>query len=219
MAQRPVFVVKEKYPFYHTYTLNFTYHSGFSLSQVQKNIMALHEEFGKTVLARNGMKINEVSSKSLDPEMKKLSAFKLMKFVPSLNKSVPLECAFQAGKVFIKGGPYLDLLEVSPKAAKKDERLKTSGKIIGFEFEGVRYPTEPKTIFYDWLYLNACLENPDISKALLEYDAFTDIVFNPEKSLNCQARSSAIFVSLSRLGLLDKVKDFEEFRNLMENGL
>lgn len=33
---------------------------------------------------------------------------------------------------------------------------------------------------------------------------FTDIEFNPKKSLNCQARSAAIFVSLERSGLLQQ---------------
>lgn len=198
------------------YSLNFTYSSGFSKSQKQKNIAALHAEFAKTVYGREGKKIAEISSKSLDPDTAKLSAFSLMKYVPSLTKSVPLECVFQAGKVFSNGGPYSDLLEVSARAAKKDERLKTSGRLIAFEFEGVRYPLEPKTIFYDWLYLNACLENPKISDYILDYDAFTDIEFNPGKSVNCQARSCAIYVSLHRLGMTDRIRDFEEFRKLFE---
>lgn len=217
MAQRPVFIAKDSKPYYHTYSLTFSYSSGFSKSQKQKNIMALHEEFGKTILGRKGMKIAEISSKSLDPETVKLSAFRLPKFVPSLNRSVPLECVFQAGKVFSGGGPYTDLLEAKPAAAKKDERLRTSGRLIAFEFEGVRYPLEPKTIFYDWLYLNACLENPDVSNYILDYDAFTDIEFNPEKSLNCQARSCALYVSLYRQGLTDKIKNFEDFKSLIES--
>lgn len=37
----------------------------------------------------------------------------------------------------------------------------------------------------------------------MKYDGFTDIEFNPEKSINCQARAAALFVSLSRRGLLE----------------
>ena len=218
MAQRPVFIVKEKHPFYHLYSLTFTYNSGFSKAQKQKNIVSLHSEFGKTVLGREGKKIAEISSKSLDPETVKLSAFKLQKFVPSLNKSVPVECVFQAGKVFSNGGLYLDLLEAAPAKAKKDERLRNSGRLIAFEFEGVRYPLEPKTIFYDWIYMNACLENPEISDYLLQFDAFTDIEFNPEKSINCQARSCAIYVALHRMGLTDRIRDFESYKSLIESG-
>ena len=118
MAQRPVFSVALRAPYSLIYRLNFTFNSGFSNAQKQKNIAALHEEFGKTVPGKEGKKITEISSKSTDPETVKLSAFKLMKYVPSLGKSVPVECVYQAGKVFAKGGPYTDLLEASPKDAK-----------------------------------------------------------------------------------------------------
>lgn len=50
-----------------------------------------------------------------------------------------VESAFQAGKIFEKGGPYIDLLGVSSKIAKRDERLKNSGRIIAFEFDGKRF--------------------------------------------------------------------------------
>ena len=59
--------------------------------------------------------------------------------------------------------------------------------------------------------INALLENQELAETALRYDAFTDIEFNPEKSLNCQAQAAAIFVSLSRQGLIEKAKDFEEF--------
>lgn len=38
---------------------------------------------------------------------------------------------------------------------------------------------------------------------ILSYSAFTDIEFNPEKSINCQAYSVALFVSLHKQNLLD----------------
>ena len=37
----------------------------------------------------------------------------------------------------------------------------------------------------------------------MEYDAFTDIAFNPQKSINCQAEAAAVYVSLKRQGLLE----------------
>lgn len=216
MAQRPVFIVALKAPYSHLYTLNFTYSSGLSKAQKQKNITALHEEFGKTLLGKQGKKIAEISSKSLDPETVRLSAFRLNKYVPSLGRSVPVECVYQAGKVFVNGGPYTDLLEVSPRAAKKDERLKTSGRLTGFMFEGEEFPLEPGSIFYDWLYCNALLENPEASEYILDYDAFTDIEFNPQNGRACQARTCAVYVSLHRLGLTDRIRDFAEFRKLFE---
>lgn len=144
-----------------------------------------------------------------------LSAFYLLKFVPSLGKSVPVENVFQAGKVFVNGGPFTDLLHVSPKEAKRDERLRSSGRLISFRFEGQDFPLLPQTAFYDYLYLNALLENEKLAKIALEYDAFTDVEFNPDKSINCQAKAAATFVSLSRMGLVERVKEVEEFIDLI----
>ena len=39
---------------------------------------------------------------------------------------------------------------------------------------------------------------------MLAYEAFTDIEFNPDKSINCQARAAALYVSLRREGVLEK---------------
>ena len=130
---------------------------------------------------------------------------------------MPVENVFQSGKVFREGGPYPDLLEVSPKAAKRDERLRTSGPLTGFRYEGVDFPLLPQTAFYDFLYINALLEHEEPAKVVLEYDAFTDVEFNPEKSLNCQAASAAMFVSLHRLGMLDSAADPEKFLALYRN--
>lgn len=46
---------------------------------------------------------------------------------------------------------------------------------------------------------------------LSTYTAFTDMA---TASLNSQARSCAIFVSLFKLGLLDRIKDFENYCQL-----
>jgi type I restriction enzyme M protein len=127
-----------------------------------------------------------------------------------------VECVYQGSKVFANGGPYTDLYEKSAKAAKKDERLKNSGELIAFEFEGVRYPIRPRTIFYDYIYINALRENPEQANALMKFDGFTDIEFNPKTGVSCQARAAARFVSLSRMGLLNGVEDFAVFRGLID---
>jgi type I restriction enzyme M protein len=44
----------------------------------------------------------------------------------------------------------------------------------------------------------------------MEYDSFTDIEFNPEKSINCQAKSCALFVSLHREGYLTQALNSPE---------
>ena len=38
---------------------------------------------------------------------------------------------------------------------------------------------------------------------LYGYAGFTDIEFNPRRSINCQARSAALFLSLMKRGALD----------------
>ena len=77
-------------------------------------------------------------------------------------------------------------------------------------------PLIPKTAFYNWLYINALLENPELAQKVLEYDAFTDIEFNPGKSLNCQAEAAALFVALNRQGLIDQCADFGRFVEIIK---
>ena len=58
--------------------------------------------------------------------------------------------------------------------------------------------------------------NPKLADALMEYDAFTDIAFNPEKSLNCQAEAAAIYVSLRKRNLLEEaLKSKESFIDIV----
>lgn len=132
------------------------------------------------------------------------------------DKTFSVESAFQSSKVFEHGGPYKDLLLVSSRQAKKDDRLKNSGKLIAFQIDGKTFSTEPKTYFYNWLYINALHLHDDLSEKVLYYDAFTDIEFNPQKSINCQAEAVAIYVSLHRQGLLkDALKGKDEFLEIV----
>jgi hypothetical protein len=104
--------------------------------------------------------------------------------------------------MFERGGPFRDLLKGTSMQAKQDLRLKDSGPLIGFMFEGVRWPLNPTPNFYDYLYIRGLMKSP-LAEKLAEYEAFTDIAFsqttleqNTKKSFNCQARSAAIYVSL-----------------------
>ena len=194
MAIRYVYVPDLKSNYIKLIPVEFKWNGGFSLTQKQKNIQSLHNAF-KQIDGNQNKKILEVSSKSPEDLGKKLSAFNLLKYVPSLDKKLPVECCFQSGKIFENGGPFLDLLSAEPAKAKKDPRLFHSGKLIAFQFENHIFPLEPKTRFYDYLYISALKENKDLANLLLTYDGFTDIEFNPARSINCQARSCALFVS------------------------
>ena len=116
-----------------------------------------------------------------------------------------VECTYQGSKVFEDSGPYHDLYYGSSREAKTDDRLRNSGELIAFNFCGEDFPTEPKTAFYDWLYITALSQRKtDIIRELEAFQGFSDIVFNPNRSINCQARAAALFVSLSKNGLVDE---------------
>ena len=88
--------------------------------------------------------------------------------------------------------------------------------MTGFVLNGISFSLTPKTFFYDWLYINALLEKETLAVELTQFDAFTDIEFNPNKSINCQARSAAIFVSLSKTGFMEKaLSSPEQFKQIV----
>ncbi len=170
-------------------TISFTWFSGFSKSQKQKSIKSFHEAIFKATGFR---RILEISSNSENPLGVEMSAFNLKtSFGP---KQASVECFYQASKVFENGGPFLDLIDKSSLDAKTDLRLKENGRLQYFLFEGEKWGLNEG--FYDWLYMNALLENEQIRNQLLAYECFTDIAFNPKKSFNCQAYSTAVFMSL-----------------------
>ena len=203
MANRPVFLASDKEGiFFEEKNVEFEWFAGMATSQKQKSINSLH----KAAQLEGISDILEVSTKSEEVLGNQLSAFNLT-YTTSKGKVLLLEVAFQGSKIFENGGPYHDLYEKDPLEVKKDERISKDYVITGFDFQGVLWDNEPKTGFYDWLYINAVNQklNNDtefLFENISGYSAFTDIEFNPKKSLNCQARSCAVFVSLVRKNLL-----------------
>ena len=215
MAERPVFIANHSGMTCYTRMTEFTYAGGFSMAQKRRCVQSLHASVQNFYPE---LRILEVSSCSEDPLGVNLSAFNL----PIKMKSgivTTVECAFQGSKVFGSKGPFTDLLTVDSREAKKDDRIRSSGPITGFEFDGVKYPNEPRTFFYDYLFFTALRQNPDLADRLMKYDAFTDIFFNPERSENCQAAACARYVSLRTAGLLDKaMNDLEFFKKTYDRG-
>lgn len=212
MASRLFFAAKpEGNDIYEEKLIDFIYHPGFAATQKQKSILSLHESINKKY---PDLKVLEISSKSQNPVGVKLSAFNLHMNDLQGNR-YPLECIFQSSKVFEHGGPFIELLNVSPKEAKRDERLKSSGPLVSFLWDNQPWPLEPKTWFYDWLYVNAVYQNKGLSEQMINYNAFTDIEFNHKKSINCQARAAAIFVGLTLTGQLETaLQNRDIFREL-----
>jgi hypothetical protein len=108
--------------------------------------------------------------------------------------------------VFERGGPFTDLYlkrDTEIGQAKRDPRLQGSGNLVGFRFEDIEFPLEPKTAFYDWLYCSFLWDHRDWATKLYAYAGFTDVEFNPQRSINCQARAAALFLSLMKRGDLE----------------
>ena len=213
MAKRPVFIPdQDSYPPVREELVEFRWHPGFSASQKKKSVAELHN----SAYQKGISPVLEVSTKSEDKLGLKLSSFNLYISVKNIG-TVPLESAYQGSKVFESGGPYVDIYSKSPKDAKRDERLRKSGKMVGFRFEEVNWELEPKTAFYDWLYLQAFSKSDLPTDQILSYAAFTDIEFNPAKSINSQAHSCAIISSLLKKDLLfEVVKDKSLFLSIMQ---
>lgn len=217
MANRPVFIpVLSGNTYVATKEVEFEWFPGFAVSQKQKSIISLHEQ------AKEKLKLAsllEISSKSPEELGVNLSAFNLSftSVNPAINMSV--ECAFQGSKVFVEDGPFTDIFNLTSRQAKKDARLKESGPLVEFKFFNTSWPTEPKTAFYDWLYMNALLKNTELVEKLMAYEAFTDIEFNPEKSINCQAYSVALFFALKKRNKLEVLKNKECFLSFLQGTL
>lgn len=208
MAQRPTYIpCLDNNQLIQIDMIDFIYHSGFSVSQKQKSITSLHEAIQEKY---DFDYILEISSKSKNNLGISLSAFNLMITTKKLGKTFSVECAFQSSKVFEGNIQYIDLLDRTSREAKKDPRLKSSGDVIGFNFYNQFWQTNPLTAFYDWLYINALKNKPEYHDEILKYQAFTDIEFNPKKSINCQAQSVALFCSLFKRGLLDRATSSQE---------
>lgn len=201
MANRPYFQIGNGIDnFYEENTCDFKFYTGFALSQKQKSVKSFHEEILKKY---PNVKILEVSRRSENPIGVSLSAFNLQ-YYNTDGKKYPVECVFQSSKVFSNGKQYVDLLNKTAREAKKDERLKTSGNLTKFSLNNEDWELEPKTYFYDYIYLSALNKNKKLCEQLMEFDVYTDIEFNHQKSFNCQARSVAIAVTLLKNNLLDK---------------
>jgi hypothetical protein len=198
VAQRPVFIPDPRGCLVDERLVEFKWHPGFALAQKQRSINALHQAASQLGLTP----ILEVSTKSPHPLGAQLSAFNLPIDSEELGERLPLEAAFQGSKVFSQTGQHPEVYQMRSGAdIKSFVRTLDQEAVIGFRFGGRTWGPETKTAFYDWLYLRALTallaERPQLVAELGDFAGFTDIEFNPKRSLNCQARSCALFVALA----------------------
>ena len=212
MASRIVFLpnINSDRELFSEKLVTFEWIPGVAISQAKKSIRNLHEAALHQI---GSARILEISTRSEEILGISLSAFNL----PFEGKNCSVESTYQASKVFEKGGPYLDLLKSNSVDAKTDSRLKSSGLLLGFRFEGEAFPVTKAPNFYDYLYIRSLLAFPN-RHSLIEYDGFTDIVFSQTsliykkgKAYNCQARSAAIFLTLNSRykeeNMIDKLRE------------
>ena len=217
MAEKSVFISKTDYPFFEEVHVNIDWFGGFAISQKRKCQIGLHQNF---LMAYPDEKVLEISSTSLMSLGAKLSAMNLSKRTQKGLTTV--ESAFQSSRVYSDGvrtvGPFPEYMFLSGRECKKLVRESSGGMhSYKYEYDGLTFyaPTWHISQFYDYIYLNALMEpeNEKIKEQLLKegYTAFTDLA---TKSLNCQARSVAIFVGLVRAGLINEVRDYDSYLNL-----
>jgi hypothetical protein len=158
--------------------------------------------------------MREISSKSDIEVGRRLSAFSLKVEVDG--GTYPLESLYQGAKVFREVGPFPEIIQLPPREAKRFIRENARGDLIHFHLFGKDYPLCPKNAFYDWLYIRALVDHSDWIKEKVSYSAFTDIEFNPQKQVNCQARAFAEYISLQKRSQLETAAhDFSYFASLL----
>ena len=214
MAHRPVFL-----PLYHGPRLveerifSIKWAPGFSETQKRKNIHSLHSQARLHGIRR----VLEISSKSDTRVGKRLSAFSLK--IHLEEGTFPLESVYQGSKVFQQSGPFTQIFEMAPRDAKKYIRSLECGTLTEFRLSGQSYPLSPKNAFYDWLYIRSIRDHADWIEKNVDYDAFTDIEFNPIKQVNCQARAFSEYLSLMKRGILNAAADDFDYFVTMLNPL
>lgn len=206
MATKMCFLVDEKNIFLEE-IISFEYVKGLVFSQKQKNVLSFHKSIKELYPDK---KIMEISTKSFDEIGVRCSAFNL-----KLN-GYYFESVFQSSKVF-EGNVRYDYLKYRlPKEAKQFINDTEHGDLKYFEYNNQIFPLEPKSIFYDYLYIQALIAMNIKDDELLNSDIFTDIEFNEKKQYNCQARAMCIYVSLIRQNLLEEaMKDLESFNRIV----
>ncbi|AGZ25755.1 MULTISPECIES: DarT1-associated NADAR antitoxin family protein [Staphylococcus] len=215
MAYRYVYIVDQETKKNKKIKVEFTWHSGFSKEQKQKNMISLHQTFLERF---SNYKILEVSTKSKVDVGVKASAFNLT-IETKKGNTFSVEELFQTSKVYKKNGDQSHLLKdnVDIREIKRKLReINENDEMIRYSCFNQDFPLEPRTLFYNWLYINVLNRNEQLAKEVLKFDAFTDIEFNPKRSYNCQAEACSIYVSLVRRDLLEKaLNSVENFKEIV----
>ena len=202
MATRPVFIpqVRSEQAPVRQVSVSFTWHPGLAPARKRLNVAAMHAAIHATLPELH--RPLEVSSKSQVPLGVSLSAFNLTVASTKSGGVTCVESLYQASKVFATGGPYPQLYIRPAREVRQALKRHAGQPLMAFDLHGVRWPLEPRQSFYCWVYCQTLHRNPRLAAALGSYDCFTDIEFNPSRSVNCQAYAVALYAALARTGRL-----------------
>lgn len=189
MAVRPIFISTGEMdkPFL-VEDISFPWVSGMSYSQKCKRRDSLAQEISKLYDIKRWLEISTKSDKEIGV---KLSAKNLV--LTTSTGSDIVENIYQGSKVF------------------------DDDKIVSFKYNDCVFENCPTGMFYDYIYIFAILQNKDLIRQFVQYDIFSDIEFNPKKSVNTQARAAAIFKTLYDNHSLDIIKSQSEFKRYYKN--
>lgn len=196
MAIRPIYLPQNQRPFFRKNDVDFKWFPGLSTSQKQKSIDSLHQSAKECL---HISKILDISSKSKVQEGNQLSAFHLNAYTKDnhyIHEDYSVEVVFQTSKVFNDTLHSVDLLGSDVLSVRKSIREREQQGLTGFMLEGIEWGLNPIGAFYNFLYIRSLLRQIALSEKITEYDGFTDIAFNPKKSLNCQAEATAMLVGI-----------------------
>ena len=206
MATRLMFIPDSKC-IYRDVEVDFKWVAGISISQRVKCALSLHD----CIKSKYNLRPLEISRASASELGRSLSAFNLK------YDGYTFENVFQSSKVFEGNIQNVDILNVNPREAKRAADAMNLA-LIGFRYKGMDFPLVPRSLFYDYLYIDCVLKSSIDLSELDNYDCFTDCGFDQKKKFNCQARSIAILQSLRHLNLVEEaMKSPESFKNIVYN--
>lgn len=199
---------------YERHEVEFAFYPGFSQTQRRRSVHSFHEQYRAK---HPDHRVLEVSTASSDDVGRAASAFNLLIRRGSF-AGRPVESVYQSCKVFRQSftgelSQISSLASEVPQVAKRKNRDNNASLVEWtFRDESIglddTWAKDCRVNFYDWLYIFALRDHPDLVERLSRYDAFTDISFNPIKSYNTQARACAIAVTLFRKGGLELIERF-----------
>lgn len=186
MANRPIYLSTGNIlnP-YHEENINFEWVPGYSYKNKERRRESLKKEIEKQYDIAKWLEVSTISDKDIG---RKLSALNLMLTLTD-NSKHSVESIYQTSKIYV------------------------DNHIVKFKFRSTEFENNPYGMYYDYLYMVALYQNQEYHELIKNYYLFTDLFFNPNKSINTQARAIAIFKTLYDNNYLKILKNITEFKN------